>query len=188
VAVSVGLASVLLAGCNEYDRRYKFGPKPIEVGHELPGEAQGAVASAMVSVVGLRKRDRQANRPAAMEVRLRVENHGDVEATVAPGALQLFAGNLEPFPEPLVDSDGPVTVRPGGNATITAFFPFPGGKYPGTFDLDGLAVRWTVTVADVPITRTATFTRRRDYDYYPTYPVYYHPYGIGLYRRPLLHP
>ena len=161
----------LLCGCSAYDTAYEFEPRPLEFAHVLPGAADRA-ASVLVTVVGVRKRDADQGIPASVELRLRVDSSTDPEITLDPSAVQLFAANLLEFPPP-TSPEGPLAVPARGSGTLTVLFPFPDGKVPGGYDLEGLSARWTLMIADQPSTGNATFTRSsRDGGYYPV--------GIGF--------
>jgi hypothetical protein len=161
----------LLYACSAYDSRYEFEPRPLEFAHALPG-ADDRAASALVTVVGVHKRDAEQRIPPSVEVRLRVDNNSDEEIRLDPVGVQLFAANLLQFPEP-TSPDGPLAVAPHGSGTLTVFFPFPDDKVPGAYDLEGLSARWTLVIGDRASTGNATFTRySRDRDYYPV--------GIGF--------
>jgi hypothetical protein len=159
----------LLAGCSAYDSRYEFGPRPLEFGHSLPGMPDRA-ASVLLSVVGVRKRDAEAQLPASVEIRMRVDNQSSGEVRLDPAGLRLYAANLVPFPAPIAPA-GVLVVAGGESGELTAYFPFPDSKVPGGFDLDGLGLRWTLELGSERSTGSVTFVRaERDaygYDYGP---------------------
>jgi hypothetical protein len=160
-----------VGACSAYDTRYEFEPRPLEVGHVVP-DKEDRVASVLVSVIGVRKRDTEQGIPASVELRLRVDSATDDEIRVPPASVQLFAANLEKFPDPVIPG-GELVVPARGSGTMTAYFPFPDGKVPGAYDLEGVSVRWTLNVGGHDSTGNATFSRRlRDTGYYP--------FGIGF--------
>ena len=122
----VGLAVVFacgLSGCSAYYSSYEFYPRPLEFGHVLEGGDDRA-ASVLVSVVGVRKADKELGIPASIELRLRVDNESDEQARIDPGSLRLFAANLVQFPPPELPG-GALVVEPHGSGVLTAYFPFP---------------------------------------------------------------
>jgi hypothetical protein len=169
VALSIALAG--LAACSAYDSRYEFEPRPFEVGHALAG-SDDRFASVLVSAVGVHKRDVEHGIPASVELKIRVDSSADEAIRLDPGKIQLFAANLEQFPEPVVP-DGPLVVEPNGSGTVTAYFPFPDGKIPGRYDLEGVSARWTLDVGERVSTGNATFTRSSGDDGY-------YPVGVGF--------
>ena len=186
------LCSLAVSACSAYDPRYEFQPRPVEVVQSVPGE-QDRAASVLVSVVGVRRRDKEQQTPAAVEVRMRVDNETDREVTLDPASLHLYAANLIPFPQPAVPA-GALVAPPHGSGDLAAFFPFPDGKVPGPFDLGGLSLRWTLDVGDSAVTGSVTFSRtpdERGYYYEPVglfgfgwgWPSYYY-YGYPYYGYP----
>jgi hypothetical protein len=173
----------LACACSAYDARYDFEPRPFELGHVLPGGADRA-ASVLVSVVGVRKRDPERQLPASVEIRLRVDSQSDDEVRLEPDALQLFAANLEAFPAPLVP-DGALVVAGHGSGLLTAYFPFPDDEVPGTYDLGGLGLRWTLTIGGHPSTGNATFALREDQprEYYPIGFFGFSTFGYGRHHH-----
>jgi hypothetical protein len=191
----VAVALVGVCACSAYDSRYQFDPRPNEIGLTVPG-VEDRVASVLVSVLGVHKRDTEHDIPASVELRLRIDSMSDEEIGLDPAGLRLFAANLEEFPRPVVPG-GPLAVAPHDSGTMTAYFPFPDGKVPGHYDLSGLSARWTLRIGERASTGNATFTRRtRDTDYYPVGigfgwgwgyydydPIYYHHHDRGDHDR-----
>jgi hypothetical protein len=161
----------LIAGCSAYDSRYEFEPRPLEVGHLVAGREDRA-ASVLASVVGVHKRDVEQDIPSSVELRLRVDSATDDEIRLGPASVQLFAANLAAFPEPVVPG-GELVVPPRGSGTLTAYFPFPDGKVPGPFDLEGVSARWKLDIGGRESTGNATFSRRSHDDGY-------YPFGFGF--------
>jgi hypothetical protein len=156
----VGLAA--LGGCaGTYDANYVFGPRPAEVA--LAGGDGAAVTGGvrvLMTVVGVRRRSTEIEHPASIEVRVRVENDSDEVAWFDPASLRLLAADLEPLPPAVTIPEIAVDVAPGAAALVDAFFPFPGGAYPGGYDLSGLNARLVIEHAGRSIAGTATFVRR----------------------------
>ena len=137
----------------------------------MPGLDDRA-ASVLVSVVGVRKRDVEQDIPSSVELRLRVDSATENEIRLYPSSVQLFAANLAAFPEPVVPG-GELVVPPRGSGTMTAYFPFPDGKVPGPFDLEGVSARWTLDIGGRESTGNATFSRS-------SYDDGYYPFGFGF--------
>lgn len=152
--------ALLLGACSTYDSRYQFRPRPAEVRFEVPG-AEDATVRTLASIIGVRNPDRDAGVPAQVEVRLRLEAPPAHEARLDLRSLRLLTGDLEPLPAPVLEPDGTIVAPPGGAATATAYFPFPGDGSPADFDLAGLNLRWTVTIDGAEREGSATFERLR---------------------------
>ena len=177
-AAIVGL--VMLGGCaTTYDSRYLYGPRPVDVESDVPGEPAAEPVHTLVSIMGVRRADEAADLPASVEVRLRLENTGETSVTFDPASIALFAADTQRFADPIVRPSRPMDIAPQESVTVEAFFPFPDGEYPGGFDLDGLNVRWTVEIDGKPLTRSATFTRLPFRYHYP-----YHRYHFGIGNHP----
>ena len=170
-----GWAVAALGGCSIYDSRYVFGPKPVDVESAVPGVSDVEPVRTLVSVIGVRRADQEAQRPASVEVRLRVENTSPASVTFDPTSLALFSADLKQFPAPIVEPPDPFDVEPQASAIVEAFFPFPDEADPADFDLSGLNVRWTMRIGGQPVTSSASFTRRREV-YYPRHRFHF---GIG---------
>ncbi len=173
-----GWAVAALGGCSIYDSRYVFGPKPVDVESAVPGATDVEPVRTLVSVVGVRRADDEAQLPASIEVRFRVENTSPASVTLDPTSLVLFSADLKQFPAPIVEPLDPFDVEPQASAVVEAFFPFPDEAGPADFDLSGLNVRWAMRIGGQPVTSSASFTRRREV-YYPRHSFHF---GIG-YRR-----
>ena len=162
-AIVTALALVTLGGCaaTTYDERYLYEPSLVDVETAVPGEAQGPPVRTLVAVAGVRRADPDANLPASVEIRLRIENAGPAAVRFDPQTLALFSADFTQFPAPITRPAGPVEIPPGQTGTIEVFFPFPGDRYPADLDLGGLNVRWTLSIGGQPVTRSTTFNRRR---------------------------
>lgn len=161
---------VLLGGCaTGLDRNYRYHPRPYSAELSAPGdEADGAVR-VLAAVAGLR---RDPDRGPSVEVTLRIDNETEQPVRFDPGSLQLSSADLQRFPEPETDPKETKAVKPNGSARITARFPFPGGKYPGGYDLGGLNLRYAVQIGERTVRKDVTFQRQRE----PFYERPYHPY------------
>ncbi|MBI1370648.1 MAG: hypothetical protein GC162_18580 [Planctomycetes bacterium] len=166
------LTGVSLAGCSTavYNTDYTYRPRPLEVPMAVGDQTQ---VRALATIVGLRNETDAA--PAAIDVRLRLDNVTDQPARFDPAALALFDAAIKQFDPPTVAPAGVQTIAPGQSATIEAAFPLPGsGLYTNRgFDLDGLNLRWTVTVGSQSLSHSATFLRKPDETLYRPYPYYW---------------
>ena len=89
------IAAALVSSCAStyYDAR--FTPQTTEA--ISSAAAAGAQARCVVSLVGVRRKDRETGAPPQVEFRMRIENLGKVSCTLEQHALQLLSGSLEPF-------------------------------------------------------------------------------------------
>lgn len=172
------LLCALALGCQStYNDDFKFTPYPAEV-----QAREDAPVRALASVIGVRNENQKQGVPLSVETRLQLENRGDTPVTFDPSTLRLTSGSLSRFDPPLATPPDPVTLDPGGAATVTALFPFPGQRFRAA-DLSGLNLEWTLTRAgdNQRFQQSANFQRRpigyRHDDYYrrPSFGV-----GIGV--------
>ncbi|MHC4946997.1 MAG: hypothetical protein ACYTG1_01865 [Planctomycetota bacterium] len=168
------LLAALLGGCGAYDGRYVFEPRPLDVTTAVPGEADAAPLPALVTVIGVRRADRRADRGPRVELRLRLENPTATTIVFDPVTLRLIAADLTEFPPAIAHPPDAISIEPGAVAVVDASFPFPDERPPGGVDLSGLSVRWEVTVGGRVVTCTGTFTLRP-----PVSQHHYHHYGPG---------
>jgi hypothetical protein len=158
----LGLLALLfpVTGCSTYRSGFDFQPRPLESAI-LPREGKGS-ARALVSVVGIRRRDKDAGRPEEVEVRLLLENRTDADIILELGSLLLVSGNLRPFDDPRIEGRGEGRIAPAASESYRLFFPVPPpddeGRQP---DLDGLNLRLTVGFrgGEERVTVGATFSR-----------------------------
>jgi hypothetical protein len=171
-------AAAVLGGCSAYDLRYSFDPKPVDVLAVKPGAPETEPVRTLVSVVGIRRKDSKAQRPASVEVRLRLENTSPFTVRFDPASLLLFSAGLEQFPDPILSLPAPTAISPAESVAVEALFPMPDGRYPSEIDLGGFNVRWTIDIDGQPVTSSVTFTRL------PTayYDRYHYRIGVGYHR------
>lgn len=172
------VSTTILAACSIYDYRYEYPPGPVDVIVAWPGAEESEPVHTLVSMRGVRKADPETMLPASVEVVLRVENTSPHPVELEPGSIALFSADLARFPDPIVRPGHDAEVDPGGSSVVQAYFPFPEGKVPGDFDLDGLNVRWTVLVEGHAVTSSASFARYPN-AYYERYP---NRVGVGFQR------
>ncbi len=167
-------AACAVAGCSAYDSRYVFMPKPAQMHFAASGGPHRS-AGALVAVAGVRNADASVGTPAALEVLLLISNDSGQTIYVDPANLRLFAGNLAEFPAPMMQPAGVFAVAAGETAAATAWFPFPDGRVPGGYDLDGLNLRWGIEVGSETVTQGVSFVRAQSRPQ-PPYPAWF---GFG---------
>ncbi|MHC4274733.1 MAG: hypothetical protein ACYSUR_13840 [Planctomycetota bacterium] len=173
----VGVA-VMLGGCSVYNSRYVYEPRPIDIESPRPGADDAQPARTLVTVVGVRREDAEAQLPASVEVRLRVENTSPFPVVFDPGSLALFSAGLERFADPIVRPEAPIALEPAGSAVVEAFFPFPEGRTLGELDLSGLNLRWSLEVGGQAVTSSASFVQLPN----AYYDRYHYRIGVGYHR------
>jgi hypothetical protein len=184
--------ALLLCACQTYDSRFAFEPAPHGTTVTRKDNDEAA-ARVLASVVGVRRADSDTQRPREIETRVRVENVGQEPITFDPQSLVLVTADLVELQPTLVEPPSIPEIPPGGDATVTAYFPVPGGG--GSYDartLAGLDMRWHLRIGARPVSGNSQFRMRADayyasYYYYP-YPSYYgypyhHPWHYPYYRR-----
>lgn len=115
-----------------------------------------------------------------IEVRMRLENHGDTPAVLEPDRLKLVLADLETLGPPELLPEGAIEIPPGGEVTVTARFAFPPeSEEPGADALRALNLRFDVDVAGRSYASSATFDRQERQRYY-----YYPPYAYGYWGWP----
>lgn len=171
-------AAASAAGCSVYDHRYEYQPGPQDIEAAVPGASDQQPVRVLVSVMGVRRPGSQVEMAASVEVRLRIENFSDADVLIDPASFALFSADLQQFPAPHTVPPEPLQLLPRQSAVVTTFFPFPEGKVPGGYDLNGLNVRWTLYVGDRPVTSSASFGRLPE-AYYDRYPA---RIGVGYQR------
>lgn len=177
-------ALLLVGGCqtSPYDNRYVYSPRPLTLETTPPGMPEAGAVRTLVSVVGVRQRDEDADLPASVHLRIRLDNTTESTVTFDPGTLSLFAADVREFPPPILQPAETVTLGPNGTATVNAFFPLPGERVPAGMDLSGLSARWAIEVDGRTVPDSATFARR-DREYYRNEPRFNVGFGAGYHRH-----
>jgi len=161
------LASV--AGCSPYVDDFQYTPHPAMAEVRSTSPQQAPAVTSLVSVIGVRREDRQEGIPESIEIRMRIENDGSEPAAFDSRTLVMTNGQLVSFPPPIVRPPGPVTAPPMRSVNVTEFFPLP-QRGPEGGDLDSLQLRWLIQIGDQKISQSVNFRR-----VYPRF-YYYEPY------------
>jgi len=146
----------------------RFMPAPVEVEVGTTG-VPGSQVRALVSVLGVARPANNGQTPAQVEMRLRFENLGSVEARLVPASMSLVSANLIAFQPAVVALPGEVTIAPAATQTIDIVFAAPLDKSLDELDWNGLNLRFTLQFKGIGVTTGATFARV-DYG-----PMYYEP-------------
>lgn len=178
----LGVSAFSLAGCSVYDGRYQFTPKPAEVVVYSKDQNQSSGVRTLVSVIGVRRAQKDKGEPASVEVAVRVENQTGKPIVFVPTRLQLIAGDLNEFGPPQLSSADQVQIDPEKSWSSHVRFAFPTEVARDRVDLDGLNLKWTVVIEGHLTTSSVSFTRRVVYSdggYWYGGPYYSH----GFYRH-----
>ncbi len=159
-ATVVAIAS--LTACST-DRYYpvRYGPAPMET----PVASQGVPGSqvrALATVLGIAKEDKEAKSPAHVDVRIRLENLGNVDAKLLSQGLSLVSADLVAFgagqlASPM--SDGDVLIPASGSQTVDVMFPGPPHRDIESLDWSGLNLKFVVQFGDTNVPIGMTFSR-----------------------------
>ncbi len=157
LAFSLCLAATLLSGCASkyYDAR--FSPPTTEA--IANGTQPGSQARSVVSLVGVRRQDKETGAPPQVEFRMRVENLGSVSCTLEQHSLQLLSGALEPFGVAQLESNDPPLIAAGASSNFVVLFPVAPGRRINDIDLRSLNLRWGIAFDGEVITNGMTFER-----------------------------
>ena len=166
------LTLAALTGCSPYYDDYRYSPRPAVAEIHPTNGPRSTVATAMASVIGFRRADRDRGIPDSVELRLRLENSGNDPITFDPRTLVLTSGQLVTFPPPILRAPDTITLDSGQATSLTVFFPFPPRVDWDQFDT--LVLRWIVRIRDQPVTQTLRFRRVYVSAYY--YDPYWGPY------------
>lgn len=135
---------------------------------------EDGAASTLVSVLGLVPA--QGEMPAGIEVRLRLDNHGERALRLEASDLELVKADLTSLGRAELMPAGPVVVAPGKDATVSAVFAVPPELKPNAEALRALNLRIGVSIGGRTYASSVTFDRiERDrahyyyaaYDYWP---------------------
>lgn len=162
----LALLSTCLAACSTF-HDVRFAPTPQEV-LIVDSEVSGLLGRALLTVRGVRRADSEGNRPAQVEVLMRLENSGTVPFALDAGSLQVSTGDLVTLPAGELVPQVPEPVAPNGAGEVTAAFPLPAGRSFSDLDWSGLNLRFAVRYAEHRKVLSASFER-----------VSYYPYGYG---------
>ena len=166
----------MLGACSTYDARYAYVPKPAVVDVAAPGSDDRPAARTLITVIGVRRRNDVEATPAAVELRVRIENSGDHDVAFDPATLRLVSGDLRDFGPPRLEPEAATAVAAGAPLLVDALFPLPVSAAETPVDMEGLHAAWVVAIdgEDVPV--RVAFSRVR--------PVYYGAYGYDPWWGP----
>jgi len=157
--VATALGSSACTTSRYRDARYT--PAPIEL--EVASSAvAGSQVRALATVLGIARADSRAGHGEQVEVRLRLENLGNVAARLETDSLSLVSADLVPFAAAVVAPGVDTAVPPGENRTIDVAFPVSAAER----DWNGMNLRFALSFGDARATAGATFQRV----VYPTCP------------------
>ena len=167
-SILIALATASCTTSRWYDVRYQ--PAPLEA--EVSAQAvPGSQVRALVSVLGVARADEKEGRPRQVEMRLRFENLGTVEAKVVEDGFSLVSADLVSFARAALAPNSDLTVPAGQTRTVDVAFAAP----ERDVDWSGLNLRFTLSFADVRVTTGGTF---HHIVYAPYDPVQWHV-GVG---------
>ena len=163
----IGIAAGATGCASTYDSSYRFAPSPAEVRVVIDDDGVEGSLRSLASITGVRRANSDAGTPAAVEARLRVENHSATAAHLRAGEMELIAANLVAFPPPVLVGPDVLEIEPGGWATVDAQFEFPVGEYPGPYDLSGINLQWIIDAGGGATAQSVSFQRlwRNRYPY-----------------------
>ena len=164
----VALAAASCSTSRWYDVRYQPAPFEAEIAAQ---SVPGSQVRALVSVLGVARADEKEDRPRQVEMRLRFENLGSVEAKVVEDGFSLVSADLVSFERAVLAPNADVIVPAGQTRSIDVAVPAPARDV----DWSGLNLRFTLSFADVRVTTGGTFNH---IVYAPYDPVHWHV-GIG---------
>ncbi len=177
------IALAFLSACTTshyYDARYLDAPVETEVRTD---SVAGSQVRALASVLGIARPDQQTGRPEQVEIRMRFENLGKVDAQFMADDLSLVSADLLQFGPAQVMQPTDVSIPAGETRQFDLAFAAP----PQEPDWSGLNLRFTLKFQDVPVTVGVSFRRVEypQYNYYPYYasawyPRYGYGYGFGM--------
>jgi hypothetical protein len=164
----VALAASSCSTSRWYDVRYQ--PAPLEV--EVAAQAvSGSQVRALVSILGVARESESEGRPRQVEMRMRFENLGSVEARVVEDGFSLVSADLVSFERVVLAPNADRSVPAGQTRTLDVAFPAPARDV----DWSGLNLRFTLSFADTRVTTGGTFNH---IVYAPYDPVHWHV-GVG---------
>ena len=150
-----GVALLGAAACSTsryHDARYL--PAPLEV--EVAAQAvAGSQVRALASVLGIARKNSTEGRAEQVEVRVRFENLGTVDARILEDGFSMLSADLAAFASPQLPPDTDLLVPVGESRTLDLAFKLPEREV----DWSGLNLRFALSFQDVRVTAAGTFSR-----------------------------
>jgi hypothetical protein len=173
--------AMFAAGCSQYVDDYDYAPAPALAQIPPAGPQDKPPVTVQASVIGIRRADKSGI-PNSVELRMQIQDTGSQPVTFDPASLMLTNGQLLAFGPPLTSQGQVLTMSPGDQAMLEAYFPFPAGGWYDNTNLEALQLRWTVKIAGRPAVQVVYFRRLRYYNYDPYwgYPQPYWGWGGGV--------
>lgn len=169
ITLALGLLGATACSSSRYyDARYL--PAPLEV-RVAAQSVEGSQLRVLATVLGIARQSKKDGRPEQVEVRVRFENLGAVEALILEDGFSLLSADLTPFAAVALAPDANLRVAPGQARTLDIAF----GSSARELDWSGLNLRLAVSFQDVRVTAAGTFTR---VVYAPVEPVRW-SFGLG---------
>src|SRR5262245_55626578 len=125
----LAVALFCAAGCQSPYYSAQFLPSTNEIPVGVP-EREDAKVRTLVSIRGVLRADTKTGAPAQVELRMRIENLGNVPCTLEQHSMQLLTGDLEPFEAAQISSPDPPVIAPGATSNFVIYFPMPGKRHP----------------------------------------------------------
>lgn len=172
----------LLGACASYGD-IRFEPNPLDVSL-FHGEGGTPLGRGLISVRGIREIEDGAGDEDAYELAivLRLDNEGTTPVELLAEECELVDASLDSFPPPRIERRGsqsgdPLAIAAGEAAVFDLAFPFPQGRSPDDYDLQGLNLRWALRDGERTVHVSSTFDRSESYYYYQPYYAYgYYPW------------
>jgi hypothetical protein len=153
--IPIALAVLLTASCASspyYDLRYQPAPLEVEVAAD---SVKGSQVRALASVLGVARPNEETKRGTTVEMRLRLENLGTVDARVDAERFSLVSADLVAFDKVALAPNTDLVVPAGQTRTIDFSF----GAPDKPLDWAGLNLRFTLVFVEARVTTGGTFSQ-----------------------------
>lgn len=182
--LALGIA-LLSSSCTSTYYTHRFLPAPIEAPSAIEGDPSSQ-ARVLLTVVGIRRADKQSGRPVQVEVRMQVENLGSTPARLEVEGLALRDSDLTAFDTAVVVPAVPEPIANGESAVYEIAFPLPAGVAFSDLELRGLHVSWVISFGERRVTTGVSFERLQPMNTgaYGSMQFHYGRYGPRYPHRP----